>query len=98
MAEEKENKSTVEEETTEDKRPADAETQEETQEAGEEERGIRTSGLWSRSPTLYPAELRPHILPVLFHQQKRVYHTFAQIANGIFVGAALDKGEGNGYT
>ena len=23
--------------------------------------GIRTSGLWSRSPTLYPAELRPHI-------------------------------------
>ena len=40
----------------------------------------------------------PHILPVLFHQQKRVYHTFAQIANGIFVGAALDKGEGNGYT
>lgn len=37
MAEEKENKSTVEEETTEDIRPADAETQEETQEAGEEE-------------------------------------------------------------
>lgn len=23
--------------------------------------GIRTSGLWSRSPTLYPAELRPHM-------------------------------------
>lgn len=42
MAEEKENKSTVEEETTEDKRPADAETQEETQEAGEEEQTEET--------------------------------------------------------